>query len=160
MNRTSIHRRCGLRAAFRGHEIGDRHLCYEFGDGPVSASSAAPASLDVLLAHLFTSRFAHTCAHRLLRQRFPMTLPGGVDWSPVAAASLLSASAPLATEFSVRACELTRVPSRGIFDVHSDLILRRPENRIPPIDPRLANRTSDSHGRSPVRNSIVRRSAT
>src|ERR1700732_129114 len=49
------------------------------------ASSAAPASLDALLAHLFASRFAHAFVYRLLGQRFPMTLPRGVDWSPAQA---------------------------------------------------------------------------
>src|SRR4030095_14296122 len=54
-----------------------------FPDGePVLASPAAPASLDALLAHLFASRFAHPFVYRLLRQRFPMTLPRGVNRSP------------------------------------------------------------------------------
>src|SRR5260370_953048 len=52
---------------------------------PVLASPSARLSLDALLAHLFASRFAHTFVYRLLRKRFPMTLPRGVDWSPTGA---------------------------------------------------------------------------
>ena len=46
------------------------------------ALPAAPATSDVLLAHLFASGFAQTLVYRLLRKRFPMTLPWGIDWSP------------------------------------------------------------------------------
>ena len=51
----------------------------------VLASPAAPAALLAFLAHLFASRFAHAFVDRLLRQRFPMTLPRGIDWSPTEA---------------------------------------------------------------------------
>jgi hypothetical protein len=49
----------------------------------VLALPAAPATSDVLLAHLFASGFAQTLVYRLLRKRFPMTLPWGIDWSPI-----------------------------------------------------------------------------
>jgi hypothetical protein len=48
----------------------------------VLALPAAPATSDVLLAHLFASGFAQALVYRLLRKRFPMTLPWGIDWSP------------------------------------------------------------------------------
>jgi hypothetical protein len=47
----------------------------------VLASPAASASLHGLLSHLFASRFAHAYVYRLLRRRFPMTLPRRIDWS-------------------------------------------------------------------------------
>ena len=45
-----------------------------------SASSAAPPSLDALLAHLLASWFAHVFVQPLLRPWFAMPLARGVDW--------------------------------------------------------------------------------
>jgi hypothetical protein len=56
---------------------------------PALASPAAPASLHALLSHLLASRFAHPFVDRLLRRRFPMTLPRRVDWSAAAGACCL-----------------------------------------------------------------------
>jgi hypothetical protein len=65
-----------------GTQIGRREM-----STTALASSAAPATFDGLLAHLFASRFAHPAVYRLLRRRFPMMLAGGIDRSPVEAVS-------------------------------------------------------------------------
>lgn len=49
------------------------------------ASSAAPATLEILLPHLFASGFSHLLVNPFLKQRFPMTLPGSLDWSAATA---------------------------------------------------------------------------
>jgi hypothetical protein len=49
------------------------------------ASSTTPATLEVLLAHLFASWFSHLLINSFLRLGLPMTFPRGIDWSPAMA---------------------------------------------------------------------------
>ena len=88
----------------------------------------APASLHALLSNLFALRFAHPFVYRLMRRRFPMTLPGASTGPRLRRVADVAVCFAVAGDWSFWAASRTATGSSVVLRF-SEMVLSRVASR-------------------------------